>query len=177
MIRPLLGIVVATTQNDDEKHKEHGRAVLLALHQVSRLLQWDPFLFLVNPTGATRYVFQKDGKWDPHAPEPSAVAAYSMRAAFRSADKARLLLVHLGTKEQYIHPGLLPWVALYSDGSDDVLSRQPTPIHRIVPPLLAADSPVLIAASDGPVEKPGNAVECTWTNLMSELKHDDKTTQ
>lgn len=41
MIRPLLGIVVTTTQNGNEKHKENGRSVLFALHQVSRLFQCD----------------------------------------------------------------------------------------------------------------------------------------
>ncbi len=169
MIRPLLGIVVATTQNDDKKHMEYGRPVLLALHQASRLFQWNPFLFLVNPTGATRYVCREDGKWDRHTSEPSAVAAHSMRDEFRSSDRARLLLVHLGAEERYIHPGLLPWVALFGDGSD-VLSQPPKPIRCMLTSLLQDDGPVVISASRESNSTNG-AVAQAWLNLMRELEH------
>jgi hypothetical protein len=174
MRRPLVGIVVASTCCDYENHPEHGRPVLLALYQLAHLLQWKPFLYLVSPIGATRYVPQQDGGWARSAAVPSALAAHNTQKEFGDTKNGRLLLVHLGPEKEYIHPGLLPWVAAYGKGGQ-VLSSPPTPVLQVLP-LVLTDRSRLLLASYCPVnvkdpKSDGAVVRRTWLRLMSDLDH------
>ncbi len=183
--RPVAGIIVGSTWRDRDKH---GLPVLGALYQSVRCLrmapetdtlgdsldssrerQKEPFLLLVDPEKAVEYG-EEGGKWCTKRQDSSATLAQDVFRRRREAiGDGRLLLVHLGHRNEFMHSGLLPWLTLFGGETPEIT---PVPLHDMLLELLTGKSRVVVMTSGNYEEASLDRVlQGVWSGLMSKLDH------